>query len=103
MKKKKYFGAFLMKYLKGQRKTMILLAVFNILLNKLGGQEDIIVGTVTAGRGHADLQPLIGMFVDTLALRNFPKGEKTFQQFLKEVKKVPCPLLRTRTTHWKNW
>jgi fengycin family lipopeptide synthetase D len=66
---------------------MTLLALFNILLGKLSSQEDIIVGTAVAGRQHKDLEKIVGMFVNTLALRNFPKGEKTFTGFLKEVKK----------------
>ncbi|NIM13592.1 MAG: amino acid adenylation domain-containing protein [Candidatus Aminicenantes bacterium] len=66
---------------------MVLLAIYNVLLSKLSTQEDIIVGTPVAGRSHTDLQPLIGMFVNTLALRNYPVGEKTFREFLKEIKK----------------
>jgi tyrocidine synthetase-3 len=65
---------------------IVLLAVFNILLSKLGSQEEIIIGTPIAGRQHADLQKIIGMFVNTLALRNYPKGKKTFVEFLQEVK-----------------
>jgi tyrocidine synthetase-3 len=65
---------------------MVLLAIYNILLSKISGQEDIIVGTDTAGRRHADLQPIIGMFVNTLAIRNYPQGERTFKDFLIEVK-----------------
>jgi amino acid adenylation domain-containing protein/FkbM family methyltransferase len=65
---------------------MSLLAVFNILLSKLSGQEDIIVGTPIAARRHADLEPIIGMFVNTLPMRNYPVGHFTFQGFLKEVK-----------------
>jgi amino acid adenylation domain-containing protein len=65
---------------------MVLLSVFNILLSRLSNQEDIIVGTPVAGRRHADLEPIIGMFVNTLALRSHPIGEKTFRQFLSEVK-----------------
>lgn len=66
---------------------MILLALYNVFLSKLSNQEDIVVGTGAAGRRHADLHHIIGMFVNTLALRNFPKGEKTFQAFLKELSK----------------
>jgi tyrocidine synthetase-3 len=66
---------------------MILLSVFNILLGKLSGQEDIVIGTPIAGRIHPDLEPVIGMFVNTLALRNYPHGETTFTGFLAEVKK----------------
>lgn len=65
---------------------MILLSLFNVLLAKLSGQEDIIIGIPSAGRSHADLEKIIGMFVNTLALRNFPNSGKTFRQFLLEVK-----------------
>ncbi|MCP4220779.1 MAG: amino acid adenylation domain-containing protein, partial [bacterium] len=65
---------------------MVLLTLFNLFLARLSGQEDIIVGCPIAGRRHADLESIIGMFVNTLALRNFPNGAKTFSTFLKEVK-----------------
>ncbi len=65
---------------------MVLLALFNILLFKLSLQEDIVVGTPLAGRRHADLERMIGMFVNTLALRNFPKGEISFVDFLSNVR-----------------
>jgi len=65
---------------------MILLTLYNILLSKLSGQEDIIVGTTIRGRNHADLEHIIGMFVNTLAIRNYPESEKTFKEFLREVK-----------------
>ncbi|MCP4154308.1 MAG: non-ribosomal peptide synthetase, partial [bacterium] len=65
---------------------MAIHSIFTILLSKLSGQEDIILGTPTAGRRHADLQNIIGMFVNTLAIRNYPEGEKTFKGYLGEVK-----------------
>jgi amino acid adenylation domain-containing protein/non-ribosomal peptide synthase protein (TIGR01720 family) len=65
---------------------MILLALFNVFLSKVSDQEDIIIGTPAAGRRHADLDLIIGMFVNTLAFRNYPTREKTFKEFLKEVK-----------------
>jgi len=65
---------------------VVLLAIFNIFLAKLSGQPDIVVGTPVAGRRHPAVQKLIGMFVNTLALRNFPAAEKTFADFLLEVK-----------------
>ncbi|MCM3340480.1 non-ribosomal peptide synthase/polyketide synthase [Paenibacillus sp. MER TA 81-3] len=67
---------------------MVLLAAYTILLHKYTGQEDVIVGTPIAGRTHGDLQPLIGMFVNTLAIRNYPAGEKTFRSYLAEVKET---------------
>jgi acyl carrier protein len=65
---------------------MVLLALFNIMLSKLSGQQDIVVGTIVAGRGHPDLESIIGVFINTLALRNFPAEEKTFTDILGEVK-----------------
>ncbi|MBN2864186.1 MAG: amino acid adenylation domain-containing protein, partial [Bacteroidales bacterium] len=64
----------------------VLLAAYNVLLSKYSGQEDIIVGSPNAGRMHADLERVIGMFVNTLAIRNFPGSSKTFREFLDEVK-----------------
>jgi non-ribosomal peptide synthetase component F len=64
---------------------MVLLAVYCVLLSKLSGQEDIVVGTAVAGRNHPDLEPVIGMFLNMLAIRTFPKGEKAFKEFLAEV------------------
>jgi len=49
---------------------MALLGVFYVFLWKLGGQEDIVVGTPIIGRRHPELGPIIGMFVNTLAIRN---------------------------------
>ncbi|UCH95356.1 MAG: amino acid adenylation domain-containing protein [Candidatus Aminicenantes bacterium] len=65
---------------------MVLLAVYNIFLSKLDGKADIIVGTPLAGRKHTDLEKIIGAFINTLALRNYPEGEKSFSEFLSEVK-----------------
>jgi tyrocidine synthetase-3 len=65
---------------------VVLLAIFYVLLSKISCQEDIIVGTDIAGRRHLDLESIIGMFVNTLALRNYPAGKKTFTQFLREAK-----------------
>ncbi|MCP4148589.1 MAG: AMP-binding protein, partial [bacterium] len=65
---------------------MAILSIFTILLSKLSALEDIIVGTPTAGRRHADLENIIGMFVNTLATRNYPNGDKTIEEYLREVK-----------------
>ncbi|MCP4152292.1 MAG: amino acid adenylation domain-containing protein, partial [bacterium] len=66
---------------------MVLLALYNVLLSKLTGSEDIVIGTPIAGRRHADLEKIIGMFVNTIALRNYPKGANTFRGFLKDTGK----------------
>ena len=65
---------------------IVLLAAFNILLSRYSDQEDIVVGCPIFGRNHADLQHIIGMFVNLLPMRNFPKRNKPFLTFLNEVK-----------------
>ncbi|WP_121605185.1 non-ribosomal peptide synthetase [Virgibacillus sp. Bac332] len=65
---------------------MTLLAIYNTLLYKYTKSTDIIVGSPVAGRAHADLSKIMGVFVNTLPLRNFPDGRKTFCEFLEEVK-----------------
>ncbi|MGD2092862.1 MAG: amino acid adenylation domain-containing protein [Candidatus Aminicenantes bacterium] len=64
---------------------MNILAVLNTLFYRYTNQEDIIIGSGIAGRPHADLQQIMGMFVNTLAIRNYPHGEKTYRSFLEEV------------------
>ncbi len=65
---------------------MVLLALYNIFLAKLSNLEIIVVGTPTVGRYHADLDQVVGMFIDTLALKNNPAGNKKTREFLREVK-----------------
>ncbi|MGD2089474.1 MAG: amino acid adenylation domain-containing protein [Candidatus Aminicenantes bacterium] len=65
---------------------IVLLAVYNILLSKYSGQEDIVIGTPIAGRRHTDLGNIIGLFSNMLAIRNQPQGENTFIEFLESVK-----------------
>jgi amino acid adenylation domain-containing protein len=65
---------------------MVMFAVFNVFLSKISSQEDIVVGTPTAGRNHADITDIVGMFVNTLAIRTKPSGEKPFITYLHECK-----------------
>ena len=65
---------------------MLALAIYNILLSKLSGQDDIIIGTAVAGRNHADLENMVGLLIETLALRNQPKEDKSFEAFLKDIR-----------------
>ncbi|MFL5745688.1 MAG: amino acid adenylation domain-containing protein [Niastella sp.] len=65
---------------------MVLLSAYAILLAKLGDLEDIVIGIPIAGRQHPDLENMIGMFVNTLPLRNYPKGTLTYREFLLQLK-----------------
>lgn len=65
---------------------MVLLAAFSILISRYTGKEDVIIGSAVAGREHIEVQNLVGLFINTLPMRNFPGGEKEFKGFLEEVK-----------------
>ncbi|MDF9413134.1 amino acid adenylation domain-containing protein, partial [Brevibacillus laterosporus] len=70
----------------GSTLYMTLLSAYQVLLAKYTGQDDIIVGSPIAGRPHADVESIVGMFVNTLALRGQPVGEQTFITYLAQVK-----------------
>ncbi|MFM7584055.1 MAG: non-ribosomal peptide synthetase, partial [Caldilinea sp.] len=54
----------------GATPFMVLLAAFQVLLLRYSGQSDIVVGTPVANRNRVEIEPLIGLFVNTLALRS---------------------------------
>ncbi|UCH92358.1 MAG: amino acid adenylation domain-containing protein [Candidatus Aminicenantes bacterium] len=94
----------LKKYILEEETTlyMVLLSVYNIFLSKISNQEVIVVGTPTAGRRHADLEQIIGMFVNTLALKNYPVGEKSFREFLREVKERTLEAFANQDYQYEN-
>ena len=61
---------------------MVLHAGFAVLLARLGGTDDVVVGTPIAGRTEAQLDRLIGMFVGTLVLRTGVDGAASFADLL---------------------
>lgn len=67
---------------------MTLLAAFKTLLYRFTSQEDIVVGTPIAGRNRAELEDLIGFFINTLALRTSLSGNPTFRELLQRVKQT---------------
>jgi hypothetical protein len=81
---------------------MALLTLYNIFLAKLSGTGDIVVGTPVAGRRHPGVQKLIGMFVNTMALRNFPHHDKTFKNFLEEVKEHTLKAFENQEYRYEN-
>jgi amino acid adenylation domain-containing protein len=67
---------------------MTLLAVFQIVLARYSGQDDIVVGTPVARRTRAEVEPLIGCFVNTLVLRGDLRGDPRFDELLGRVRAV---------------
>ena len=67
---------------------MTLLAVWKVLLWRYSGQQDIVVGTPIANRSRREVEGLIGYFANTLVIRSRVEGDKSFEEFLREVKEA---------------
>ncbi len=65
---------------------MVLIGAVNALLYRATGQEDLVVGTVVAGREHPDLEHLIGICINMVVLRNTVSGPMSFEGVLSAVK-----------------
>jgi alpha-ketoglutarate-dependent taurine dioxygenase len=67
---------------------MTLLAAFQILLQRYTNQDDIVVGTDVANRNRAEIESLIGFFVNLLVLRTDLSGNPSFWELLKRVREI---------------
>lgn len=67
---------------------MTLLAAFQLLLMRYTGQEDVVIGSPIANRTRRELEPLIGYFLNTLALRTDLSGNPTFLELLAQVRQT---------------
>ncbi|WP_158553987.1 non-ribosomal peptide synthetase [Micromonospora deserti] len=67
---------------------MVLLAAFDALLAAYTGGTDIVVGTPNAGRDRAELEGLIGFFVNIVVLRVNCSGDPTFGELLDRVREA---------------
>jgi amino acid adenylation domain-containing protein len=65
-----------------------LLAAFQALLHRYTGQDDIMVGTVSANRSRSQLAPLIGYLVNTLPIRTDVSGDPSFRDLLGRVREA---------------
>ncbi|MDZ7269872.1 MAG: amino acid adenylation domain-containing protein [candidate division KSB1 bacterium] len=67
---------------------MTLLAAFKVLLHRYTGLTDICVGTPVANRNRAEIESLIGVFINTLVLRSDLSGDPGFRELLRRVREV---------------
>ncbi|MGM7721818.1 amino acid adenylation domain-containing protein [Metabacillus sp. Hm71] len=72
---------------------MMLLSALNVLFAKYTGQEEIVIGSPTAGRSRPGLEKMIGMLANTVVMRNFPRREKLLREFINEVKNTTLEAL----------
>jgi amino acid adenylation domain-containing protein len=73
---------------RGATLFMLLLAAFQTLLARWSGQNDIVVGTPIANRNRPEIEGLIGLFVNTLALRADLAGDPSFIELLDRMRDV---------------
>lgn len=65
---------------------MVLLSALQIVLGRWSGQRDVVVGSTIAGRDNAKVEPLIGFFLNTVALRTNLSGNPGFRELLAQVR-----------------
>ncbi len=65
---------------------ILLMAAIKILLWRYTGQDEIVIGTAVAGRNHVKLEPVVGMFVNTLAIKSKIDEELTVAEYLQYMK-----------------
>ncbi len=73
---------------RGATLFMTLLAAFEALLHRVTGQHDFLVGSPVAGRRRSETEPLIGFFVNTLALRADLSGNPRFSELLERTRRT---------------
>ncbi|MBT2230237.1 non-ribosomal peptide synthetase [Nonomuraea sp. NEAU-A123] len=67
---------------------MVLLAAYQVLLARHTGQDDIVVGSPTAGRDRPELEPMVGLFASTLVLRGDLSGDPPFAELLRRTRRT---------------
>jgi amino acid adenylation domain-containing protein len=72
----------------GATPFMVLLAALDVVLARWSGQEDLVIGTQVTGRTHAGTEPLIGVFLNTLAIRADLSGAPSFRALLGRVREA---------------
>ena len=65
---------------------MVLLAAWSAVLHDISGQEDVLIGTNVANRDGAELERVIGPFVNNVVLRHDLSGDPTFTEFFAQVR-----------------
>jgi non-ribosomal peptide synthetase component F len=77
-----------LRHREGATPFMTLLAAFKALLARYTGQDDIVVGSPVANRGHVELESVVGFFANTLVLRTNLEGDPTFRELLARVRET---------------
>lgn len=80
---------------------MVLLAALHVVLGRWAGTTDVVVGTAVAGRTRPELEPLVGCFVGTLALRTRSDDGTTVRGLVEHVRDVVLSGLAHQTVGYE--
>jgi amino acid adenylation domain-containing protein len=67
---------------------MVLLGGFQVLLSRYAGSPDVVAGTTVAGRTRREVEGIVGLFMNTLALRTDLSGDPSFREVLRRVRET---------------
>ncbi|WP_435795219.1 amino acid adenylation domain-containing protein [Nocardia aurea] len=73
---------------RGSSLFMVVHAALAVVLGRLSDSDDVVIGTPVAGRGEPGLDALVGMFVNTLALRTPLRGDEAFADLLERIRET---------------
>ena len=70
----------------GASLNMVVMAGFNVLLQRYGGQDDVVVGTLLGNRNRAETEPLVGFFVNSAPIRLRLAGDPSFAEVVRRAR-----------------
>lgn len=76
---------------------MFLLASWAVTISKYAAQDNLVIGTPVTGRFQQEMQSVIGMFVNTLAIRCLPQSNKSFKEYLNEIRTTMLSALENQS------
>ncbi len=82
---------------------VILLAAFQAFLYGITGEEDIVVGSPIANRNRIELEGMIGVFINTLALRVWLGGRPSFRELVRRVRDVVLDAYKHQELPFELW
>ncbi|WP_299612649.1 amino acid adenylation domain-containing protein [uncultured Tateyamaria sp.] len=77
---------------------MVTLAAFAAVLARHSGQDEVVIGTPVAGRSRSEVEPLIGLFLNTVVLRIDVSGDPTFSDLVARVRKTAIAAFERQDT-----
>ena len=88
---------------RGSTLFAVLLTAYAALLSRLSGADDVLVGVPVAGRTRIETEPMLGLFVNTVAIRAALHGDPTLAELARPVHAATARARPTRTCRSRGW